>query len=760
MAIQTQAPTKPVVTSVGHAGSGAVADSNVPVITGTGDPGNMMMLYDGIRLLGTVTVAVDGSWSLTPAAMLKAGSHSFTALARDPVTSAQSNSSEPFASVLPGPVIPPVPSIDGLTDNVGPITGPIPKNSTTDDSNPVIAGKGVPGDVIHVLDNGKEIGTATVTPSGDWTFKPTTPLADGAHDITATQTNPATGATSPASADWPFKVDTTIPSPSEMVFITSLTDHSTGATIPANGSSKDTAPVVHGTVSSALLSGEAVVVYRDGVNLGKAIMNGTTTWTYNDSGVAVGTHKYTARVESSSGTGEYSAGYSFTEGLPPSAPTITGLIDVVGPFAGNVAPGGTSSDAQPTVTGKGVSGDTINVYDGSMLLGTTKVQSNGTWSFKTPTLSNAGHSITASETNAVGTSSATSAYSFNVDTMNGKIVVTGLYSNGVLIPKGGSAHGAMTATVWIDPSIATATGTLVLYIDGTIFSGNRLSITGNTATVNITTAMLSAANGELRLLNKSLSGATLVDFQYGPSNGAWIGTGMAGGTGWNYVSTGLQSVRDLSVTHSADNPITDVVSGTHDSSSGTSETTPAAQAKVSITAVGTHDAFKGTTGHDTVDLNADPTSYFKETTAHIEGSTVHPLDASGGAPAVNTLHLIGDHQILDLTSLTGKTAAAKISGIEVIDLGGHSNTLKLSLTDVLNLGETDLFQKDGKQQMMVQGKDGDVVDLSNSHVAGLADGEWQLHGTAQVGGVTYNVYEHSGAHTELLVQQGVQITVH
>jgi hypothetical protein len=161
-----------------------------------------------------------------------------------------------------------------------------------------------------------------------------------------------------------------------------------------------------------------------------------------------------------------------------------------------------------------------------------------------------------------------------------------------------------------------------------------------------------------------------------------------------------------------------------------------------------------------VDLNADPTSYFKEATAHIEGSTVHPIDASGAAPAVNTLHLTGDHQILDLTSLTGKTAAAMISGIEVIDLGGHSNTLKLSLTDVLNLGETDLFQQDGKQQMMVQGKEGDVVDLSNSHIAGLAEGEWEQHGTTQVGGVMYNVYEHSGAHTELLVQQGVQIALH
>jgi large repetitive protein len=96
----------------------------------------------------------------------------------------------------------------------------------------------------------------------------------------------------------------------------------------------------------------------------------------------------------------------------------------------------------------------------------------------------------------------------------------------------------------------------------------------------------------------------------------------------------------------------------------------------------------------------------------------------------------------------------------VIDLGGHANTLKLSLSDVLNLGETDLFQHDGHQQLMVNGSNGDTVDLSNAHFAGVADGQWQAEGTAVVGGVTYNVYEHSGAHTELLVQQGMQVALH
>jgi hypothetical protein len=98
--------------------------------------------------------------------------------------------------------------------------------------------------------------------------------------------------------------------------------------------------------------------------------------------------------------------------------------------------------------------------------------------------------------------------------------------------------------------------------------------------------------------------------------------------------------------------------------------------------------------------------------------------------------------------------------IRLAHRASHSNHLNLSLTDVLNLGEQDLFQKDGKQQLMVKGSNGDTVDLSNAHIAGVADGQWQAEGTAQVGGVVYNVYEHSSANTELLVEHQVRIEVH
>lgn len=131
-----------------------------------------------------------------------------------------------------------------------------------------------------------------------------------------------------------------------------------------------------------------------------------------------------------------------------------------------------------------------------------------------------------------------------------------------------------------------------------------------------------------------------------------------------------------------------------------------------------------------------------------------------GNTGINTITVSDDHQIIDLTSLTGKTTGSTVMGIERIDLGGQHNTLTISMIDVLNLGETDLFRADGKQQFMVNGKAGDAVKLGNTRVAGIEDGDWERQGDTTIKGVAYDVYEHSTAHVELMVQQGVQLSMH
>jgi hypothetical protein len=154
------------------------------------------------------------------------------------------------------------------------------------------------------------------------------------------------------------------------------------------------------------------------------------------------------------------------------------------------------------------------------------------------------------------------------------------------------------------------------------------------------------------------------------------------------------------------------------------------------------------TNHDPDDRSGGFATYAIEAIAQPDGH------------AVEMVRFLRDHHVLDLTTLIEKTPVAHIPAIGGFDLGGQYNALKLSLSDVISLGETDLFIADGKLQLMVNGKDGDSVNLSNSHVAGLSDGEWRAHGTADVGAVTYNVIEHSSANVELLIQPEIRIDMH
>ncbi|MBV7586980.1 hypothetical protein KW851_29460, partial [Pseudomonas sp. PDM33] len=92
-----------------------------------------------------------------------------------------------------------------------------------------------------------------------------------------------------------------------------------------------------------------------------------------------------------------------------------------------------------------------------------------------------------------------------------------------------------------------------------------------------------------------------------------------------------------------------------------------------------------------------------------------------GGNGVDVLKVEGHDQVLDLTSAHGK-----ITGMEVIDLSGDgANTLKLSLQDVLDNGQADLFHSTDKHsvQMMVQGNSDDVVNLDHQSAAGK-DGTW------------------------------------
>ncbi|WP_207888499.1 Ig-like domain-containing protein, partial [Pseudomonas sp. 30_B] len=74
------------------------------------------------------------------------------------------------------------------------------------------------------------------------------------------------------------------------------------------------------------------------------------------------------------------------------APTNTKVIDDVGPIQGELHNGDITDDSHPTISGNGVPGATIHIFDNGKEIGTAIVQPNGGWSFN-PDLPDGPHSI-------------------------------------------------------------------------------------------------------------------------------------------------------------------------------------------------------------------------------------------------------------------------------------------------------------------------------------------------------------------------------
>ena len=223
---------------------------------------------------------------------------------------------------------------------------PVYSGGSTKDTTPGVQGtlsSGLlAGETVVVYRDGSKVGTASVSGTG-WTFQDSG-VGVGGHFYEA-RVEGSTGA-GPTSNHFTF--NEVSPPPPETVQITQLIDDSSGSQVMVaqGGSTYDTTPIVKGTVSVALGTGETLAVYRDGTKVGTATMNGTS-WSFNDSGVAIGAHTYTAQVENTSGHGPVSNQYSFNE----IASTVGYVMAQDLPGGGCADPGGELSAAASSVEG-------------------------------------------------------------------------------------------------------------------------------------------------------------------------------------------------------------------------------------------------------------------------------------------------------------------------------------------------------------------------------------------------------------------------
>ena len=129
-----------------------------------------------------------------------------------------------------------------------------------------------------------------------------------------------------------------------------------------------------------------------------------------------------------------------------SAPVITSFSPNSGTVGSDIANANVL-----TLTGTGAGNATVNVYDGTTLLGTTTSSVNGAWSFTTAALANGAHSFTATDMDSSGDiSEASSALVVTVDAAATPPTVSSVVES----PSSGDLNAGKTVTLTLNLSEA------------------------------------------------------------------------------------------------------------------------------------------------------------------------------------------------------------------------------------------------------------------------------------------------------------------
>ncbi|ECB7945379.1 BapA prefix-like domain-containing protein [Salmonella enterica subsp. enterica serovar Kottbus] len=405
--VDTQAPDAPQIVSAAITGgegemllaNGSITNQRMPTLSGTGEPGTIITLYNNGVELATVQVNPQGSWTYPLTRNLSEGLNILTATATDAAGNSSPTSS--VFSVTLDTQPPAQPDAPLISDNVAPVIGNIGNNGATNDTTPTFSGTGEIGSTIILYNNGSEIGRTTVGDNGSWSFTPAA-LTPETYTITVTETDIA-GNISPPSASVTFTLDTTAPANPVITFA----EDNVGEvqdTIVSGATTDDNTPVIHGTGDI----GSVITLYNGSSVVGVVTVDETGTWTLPvTSALPDGVYTLTAIAADAAGNSSgVSNSFTFTvDTVPLQPPVVNEILDDVAPVTGPLTDGAFTNDRTLTINGSGENGSTVTIYDNGVAIGTALV-TDGVWTFNTPELSEASHALTFSATDDAGNTTA------------------------------------------------------------------------------------------------------------------------------------------------------------------------------------------------------------------------------------------------------------------------------------------------------------------------------------------------------------------
>jgi len=325
-------------------------------------------------------------------------------------------------------------SITGYLDDAGSQTGIFAPGSSTDDTSPQLQGTLTsynPGDIVLIARDGVMLGMATVSPGAGgnttWSYQDSGLSNGQTYNYTALVLNLVTF-TMASSNPCAITVDTGGGSqpPTQTPSMESVWDDKGAVTglVANNGTTDDDTPTLKGTLSAALAAGQALHIFRDGTDVGTATMTGDKSWQFTDTGVANGTHGYTAKVVDQAGqAGPVSAAYTITVAPDATGPVTTSVTlqvwDDAAPVTGWVVDGDTTNDDTPTLQGTLsaalAAGEAVHIFRNGQDWGQASVTGTN-WTFQDFGLITGNHyTYTAKVMSAAGSGPESEGVSFLFD---------------------------------------------------------------------------------------------------------------------------------------------------------------------------------------------------------------------------------------------------------------------------------------------------------------------------------------------------------
>jgi hypothetical protein len=285
--IDPVAPLAPTIVSfspdTGVAGDG-VTNVNHVTLTGSAAAGTTVEVFDGSAQIGTAIANAGGAWNLATGTLAD-GSHAFTSKAVDAAGNASAASG--VLNVTIDTVAPPAPTVTTFSPHTG-----AGGDGITNANHITLTGAAAAGTTVEIFDGSTQIGAATTSASGIWSFATGT-LADGAHGFTAEAVD-AAGNASPASSIMKLTVDTVAPSAPTL----SLSSAS-GGVAPMGGDVLTSTS--HVTLSGTAAAGSTVDVFDGATLIGATTSDGNGNWSFATAALADGSHPFTSKTVDSAG---------------------------------------------------------------------------------------------------------------------------------------------------------------------------------------------------------------------------------------------------------------------------------------------------------------------------------------------------------------------------------------------------------------------------------------------------------------------------